>query len=381
MNYPGRGDGRDGDLILSANTNDASPVSTLNITAGSQSGTLDTGLSINAGDCLFLHQSQGSGPGHKEFAFVQSYVSGTGAVTFVSAVTNAYTTAGNDKAEATLLRQYRSVDLGGFILTGQSWDGSKKGIVGFLCSGEVKNGTVAINGVAGNTGTDTPAGGVGGGFRGGAGKNETSNVYAQYGEGTPGPAATPGSPSVVNGNGGGGAFRNLGDRWGGGGGGNAAAGGNGSGSGSGNVGVGGEEKGNATLTSIVFGGGGGGGTNDLSVTTTGGGGSGGGIIVIVANSIASTVTLQANGGNGGGGVNGAGGGGGAGGSILIMANSASIGSVSATGGTTNGGGSSGGNGAVGRIRVEACSITGESSPAASKSEGGHQWCSSGGFIY
>ncbi len=69
-------------------------------------------------------------------------------------------------------------------------------------------------------------------------------------------------------------------------------------------------------------------------------------------------------------VNHGGGGGGAGGSILIQANSATLGTtlVTATGGgtapgTTTAGG--GGGGGVGRIRVEASSLTGTTNPSAS----------------
>jgi hypothetical protein len=111
-------------------------------------------------------------------------------------------------------------------------------------------------------------------------------------------------------------------------------------------------------------GGGGGGDHDNGSRAGQPGGIGGGIIFIAADSVSNSGTISANGGSGTNTTNIEGaGGGGAGGSILIYANSVNRGTTfTATGGSggTTGAykGGGGGQGGVGRIRIEATTITG-----------------------
>jgi hypothetical protein len=76
------------------------------------------------------------------------------------------------------------------------------------------------------------------------------------------------------------------------------------------------------------------------------------------------------------------GGGGAGGSILLRAVEANIGTnlltaLGGAGGATPGPQEDGGNGGNGRIRVEACKITGSTTQGeATMVSGGHNWCGS-----
>jgi len=140
-------------------------------------------------------------------------------------------------------------------------------------------------------------------------------------------------------------------------------------------GGGGGLYGTATLATIFLGSGGGGGGSHDNLSLAGQtGGDGGGIIFIIANSLSNSGTISANGADGTATTDRRGAsGGGAGGSILIQANSfTNSNTVTATGGTggaasadINGPGGGGGGGGVGRIRIEANSITGTTNPAAS----------------
>lgn len=138
-------------------------------------------------------------------------------------------------------------------------------------------------------------------------------------------------------------------------------------------GGGGGQYGYADLaTRICFGsGGGGGGDHDNGSLVGQPGGAGGGIIFIAADSVSNSGTIRANGGNGTSTTDRRGaGGGGSGGSILIHANSVTnSATLTATGGSGGAGsgvatnpGGGGGAGGVGRIRIEATSITGTTNP-------------------
>jgi hypothetical protein len=143
----------------------------------------------------------------------------------------------------------------------------------------------------------------------------------------------------------------------------------GGGGGGGNYGI-------VDLTQIFFGSGGGGGGNSGAVTGNGEtGGAGGGIIFIIANTVDNNATIQLQGADGITATDGDGAsGGGAGGSLMIQANSVDNtgGTITAVGG--NGGAKDGnddagggGGGGVGRIRIEADTIIGATTPAASTS--------------
>ena len=153
-------------------------------------------------------------------------------------------------------------------------------------------------------------------------------------------------------------------------------------------GGGGGQYGVKELTTLFVGsGGGGGGAHDATTAVAGGiGGNGGGIIFVIADSVTISGSTTSITSSGTAGVDVASregaGGGGSGGSILIHANSVSLGTdlVKASGGsggalTTPGGG--GGGGGIGRIRVEADTIT--ASPVASEGvtpgggSGGADW--------
>ncbi|HSH17219.1 MAG TPA: IPT/TIG domain-containing protein, partial [Verrucomicrobiae bacterium] len=137
-------------------------------------------------------------------------------------------------------------------------------------------------------------------------------------------------------------------------------------------GGGGGQYGAADLTTLFPGsGGGGGGGHDNGPVTGKVGGDGGGIIFIIADSVTVAGSITSNGGAGvAAGTREGAGGGGSGGSILIQANSASLGTSLVTttggsGGAASAPGGGGGAGGIGRIRVEADTITGTANPSAS----------------
>lgn len=139
------------------------------------------------------------------------------------------------------------------------------------------------------------------------------------------------------------------------------------------------------------GGGGGGGIGDAipgQSATFGNGANGGSIIVVYTNIFSNTASILNNGADSTdySVEDQAGGGGGAGGSTLIKGINITIGSNLVTasagsGGDKLGSGAYGGDGAVGRIRIESCSVSGTTTPTASTSTGGHKYCSIlGGII-
>lgn len=121
---------------------------------------------------------------------------------------------------------------------------------------------------------------------------------------------------------------------------------------------GGPTYGNERLLPLIGGSGGGGASGGGSFAGSGGGGGGGAILIAVTGTLAVNGGIRANGGNSGV-VGGAGsgwvGGGGSGGGIRLVATTLSgNGAISAVGGTgILQGGQAGGLGAVGRIRLEA----------------------------
>lgn len=142
-----------------------------------------------------------------------------------------------------------------------------------------------------------------------------------------------------------------------------------------NTGVGGALYGSSLLLPLIGGSGGGGGCSNPAMAGSGGGGGGGAILVAASGTINITGSLLANGGASGA-TSGDGysssGGGGSGGAIRLTATTvAGNGTISAAGGaagnTPYNNYNAGGAGAVGRIRVEAETLTrtAQSTPNAS----------------
>ena len=369
---PAFGNSSDGVLTVSTPTTDAPIDSACTGTSGTTSLTA-TNASFGAGKLIMIHQSRGTGAGQWELNKIASYTAGT--ITTVSPLSYTYASG----AQVLVVEQHSGITVSS-TLTAKAWNGTVGGIVALMSSGNMSV-----------TGTITA---TGKGFRGGLGQDGVgqSNVQAYSGEGTTGASA---QQTTAKGNGGGGSLEvTPGDgRYGaGGGGGNGAAG---SAGGGGEppgftVGAAGSTSGAATLATMTFGGGGGGTavTDDQdAVTTQGDGGAGGGIVAIFANTITVTGSVVSNGNSGVSLImanqgNIASGGSGGGGSVLVKAKTATLGSslVTASGGTQGAGTIKGGTGGTGRIRCEACSVTGTTNPTLSNNTGGHSYCGGAAFL-
>jgi hypothetical protein len=354
--FLGFGNGSDGVLTISSNTTDSPIDSGCSGSSGSTSLSA-TNTQFAARQIILIHQSRGSNAGAWEINQIASYSAGN--IITTSSLTNTYVDSGADQAQVLVLKQYSSVNINsGITLTCKAWDGTVGGILAFLA-----NGTVTV------TGTITAKGQ---GYQGSSGPS-INGQYAYIGEGT---TQSVNSVQSRNGAGGGGggsfACDASGQYFGGGGGGShATVGTNGNDNPNGCAPVGG--YGATTILGVA----------DLTTMTFGGGGagsSGGGIIFITGATITITGTVNANGVDGGNGNTFyPGGGGGAGGSVLIKAQVATLGTslittIGGVGGTN--GVQSGGNGGTGRIRVEACSLSGTTNPAASSQTGGFNFCGS-----
>ena len=368
--YLGQGNGSDGVVALGSYTQTWYSCSG---TSGSTSLTV-TGT-FSAGDRVFIHQSRGTGVGSYEDNTVASYVAGT--LTLVHPLENTYTDSGASQAQVAVVKEASSVT-GSFTVA--DWDGDVGGIFVIACNGTF-SGTVDVTGK---------------GFRASAVLTVSSQTGKQ-GEGTTGAGGTQTKSPNGSGGGGGEGYSGNSRAGGGGGGGYAADGTDGHIGQTGDLstegGEGGLEVGQADLTTGLFLGGAGGGGGSSTVgggaETPGKGGDGGGIIVLYCNEIDSSSSLIVDGADGTApsrdGLGG--GGGGAGGTILIKGVSTNVsGTVTAAAGArgegTGGGPIPGGAGSVGRIRIESCSITGTTSPTASESEGGQDWCGgAGAFIF
>ena len=292
-------------------------------------------------------------------------------------------------------------------INGESYDdqngkGGDDGLQGTLGGGSGEEyapirdnttGTRGGGGGGGSTGTigEGGAGGAGGGYGGGGGGGGGGSDTANYISGAGGAGGTTGD------SGGGGHGEDSGTSGNGGDAGNPASdggvsialGGGLAGSGTttgqgghaednadspGGGGGGGGNYGIADLTQIFFGSGGGGGGDSGAVTGDGEtGGDGGGIIFIIADIVDNNATIQLDGADGITATNGDGAsGGGAGGSLMIQANTwdNTGGTITAAGGAggakdINDDAGGGGGGGVGRIRIEADSRTGTTTPTYS----------------
>lgn len=332
------GDGSDGALTISSNTTFSAANEGCSGTSGTTSVTLAAAGGFSNGDLVLIHQSRGTGVGNWELNKISSGGGGT-SLTMESNLQNTYTDSGASQAQMVKLFQYSSVTVDAtYTWSAADWDGSKGGLIAFLC-----NGTTTINGTISTVN-----------------KGHIGGVYARpigdQGGGTAG-AGTTNYPN--NGSGGGGGRNDSGNQAaGGGGGGHGAAGSDGAFDAT-SPGEGGDAVGNASLTSLVFGGAGGGGTRGDGVTGTGGNGAdSAGSIIVITNSLTGTGSINLNGSNGGNGTDeGSGGGGSAGGAGLFKAQTATFDNLTVTasagsGGSGSGNGKNGGAGAVGRFHLD-----------------------------
>lgn len=319
------GNGSDGAASINTST-DSVANTTFSASSGSTSATFGSGTGFADGNLILIHQSRngGAGAGAWELNKIASG-GGTTSVTLAYATIQAYDTT----AQVYLLKQYSSVTINsGQTLTGRAWDGTKGGIVAFLC-----NGITTITGTISSSSK---------GYRGGA-HPANDGIIGDSGEGTAGASVS--ASSSANGNGGGGG-RQIGPESGSGGNGSALVGG----------GTNGAVSGNAGLTVMTFGGGGGGKGRD----STGGnvafdGGEGGGIVLIISKTITITGAINSIG------TSRTGAGAGAGGSVLLKGQDITLGSslITATGGVNSYSASAG----TGRIHADyATSLSGTTSP-------------------
>ncbi len=342
-------------------------------TAGSTTVALSNVVgTFSVGDLVVLHQTQRAtgAVGYYEYRRVTA-ASGT-SLTVTPALTNGYFTSDAPLARAQVVRveEVRTLTVpAGATLTAPAWGGNHGGILALAAAGTVTN-----NGSISMTGR---------GFRGRGHPCIYRCARGYQGEGTAG-LGSANIAANANGGGGGGAGQ---DDASGGGGGYAAAGTNG---GNGTCGAcreacpipggaGGALAGAADLAGTVFlGGAGGEGGADEDGGNPGAGGHGGGIVLVRANAITTTSNIDALGTAGAAGSNTAcggvgcgmgGGGGGAGGAVRLQAiSTATIGTglVRVSGG--GGGGATcgtaiGGAGSVGRIGVNAPTVTGTTTPS------------------
>lgn len=360
------GNGADGAITFSSNTQFNPPADAAVTSGAASSSTMTVGSGgFVAGQKILIHQTRGSGAGMWELNSVQSYALGT--LTTTAPLAHTYASSGGDRAQVLVVPQYSNVTVnGGVTVSAKPWNGTVGGILTFLANGTITvTGNISANGGTGTSGC-IGVGGTVGGFSGGNGSASVGTA-AQAGEGTAGP---PVSQTAANGNGGGGglATANPGNGAGGSGG-HGTAGTTGGTASSATAGVGGSTAGTPDLTTMVFGGGGGG--EGREQCNVGGGGSGGGIVLLGGETITETGgTITSIGGSGAQGPGGAGfnSSGGAGGSILLKGQTVNLGTglLTATGGagSFSGIGQAGG---VGRIRVEYCQTIsgGFANPSAS----------------
>jgi hypothetical protein len=364
--FLGFGNGEDGEGVL---TGTHAPID------ASCSGTVATNtlaatnVAFAAGQIILIHQTRGANAGQWELNKIDSYAAGI--ITTLLPLSFTYVSLSSDKAQVIVVPQYSGLTMSN-AFTLKAWDGDVGGLSPFMVSGVA---TLSEQFIAKQKGYLCG--------------RSSEGSDGEAGEGTAGPRLT---QRTDNGSGGGGGLRgpSAGTVEGGhaAGGGNAADAGDAGGKHPGLAGEGGDEAGNAALTLMVPGGGGGAGGDSFSGAAPGGqGGNGGGMILIFASKIVVTAAMDADGGAGDGNNNDAGAGaGGAGGSIFLKAVEAIIGTdlITARGGI--GGTSTGafngkaGDGSAGRIRIEACKITGSTIPSANTSEGGHPFCGSANQI-
>ena len=322
-------------------------------TADSTTLTAVTTSPFTVNDLVLIHQTRGTGVGQWEVNRIQSVGSGT--YTLYKALKYTYTDSGSSQAQVILIPQYKNITVEAGTWTIPAWNTDTGGILVFAARENLTI-TGSVVGTGGN-GTDINSGGEPGnqgGFRGGQCWEDTAS---EQGEGSAGDRGT--ASQSANGNGGGGGSAVGYTSGGGGGGGGGVAGSTGN---SVKPGAGGSIGSSSDLITLIFGGGGGGGA-DVSGTEQGSGANGGAIAIIFAKNIVSVNAVTINGGTGGSsGSSYGGGGGGAGGSVLVVCQTATLGTnkISATAGSGQSGGGAGGAGVVAVHHAGA--ITGTTNP-------------------
>ena len=350
------GDGSDGALTISTDTTEA-PIDSA-CTGSSGSTTLSaTNTSFAAGQKVFIHQTQGTGAGNRQFNKILSYSTGT--ITLETALNAAYVTG----AQVRVMKQYTTVTIDSAkTYTAKAWDGTVGGILAFYA-----NSTVTV------TGTIT---GTGKGFRGGTDASPTTGQGIQ-GESITGTGV---AGSSANGSGGGGGRESTSASTYGGGGGSGAYATQGADGANPNStqGSSGATFGVASLATMSPGGAGGAGGVKSLGDSSGAGGNSGAIIIIAGITLTITGSVVSGGSNGAAGVsaNSGGGGAGSGSAILLQAQTATLGSALITapagsGGAGNGSGGAGATGGVGRIHIDyLTSYTGTTTPTIDATQDG-----------
>jgi len=371
-----------GNCVFSTSTNDVTvsgtqTINTVVASASATSGSSTVALTnlvgtFAVGDLVLLHQTQRASGALGYYEYRRVTAASTTSLTVTPSLTNAYFTSDSPYARAQVLRveEVRTLTVpSGATLVAPAWGGNHGGILAVTAAGTVtNNGSISM---------------AGRGFRG---RGHPCTYRCGRGFQGEGLAGLGGTNIVANSNGGGGGGAGQDDASGGGGA-HAAAGTSG---GSGTCGacaeacpipggVGGALIGSADLsTGLYLGGAGGEGGADEDGGNPGAGGNGGGIVLVRANIIANTGTVVTNGVAGAGGNNSAcggvgcgmgGGGGGAGGAVRLQAiTSAALGTnlIQVSGGGGGGatcGSAVGGTGSVGRIGINAPTVTGATSPS------------------
>lgn len=339
------GNGADGSLTVSANSEINPAAATCTGTSGSTS--LAATGSFVADDLILVIQKEdggvGASYGNWHLNVVSSYVAGT--------ITTKYPLPHEYVAGAIVVEMFRFTTVtvnAGFTLFGAT-TGTDQGVLAFFATTSVTvNGYLDVRSAT----------------AGGAGKGTGND--GDTGQGVLGSGTTQSARRVNAGGGGAG-----GNASGGGGanGANGTAGNNVGGTG----GQGGTTVGNAALTLMCMGGAGGSGANQTGGGTSGSGGNGGGIIIVISPviNVSGGTLVNANGAIGGtmdvSNVDNDGGGG-AGGSILLKGQIITLGTniLTATGGA--GGSTGGGAAGDGRIHIDyGQTLTGTSQPTLDSS--------------
>ncbi|MFA5014021.1 MAG: hypothetical protein WC549_00575 [Actinomycetota bacterium] len=346
------GSGKNGVLNVTTDTS-INTYSSCSGSSGSTSLTVTTTGGFQAGDLIKIHKSRGNTTttcGANEFNRIVSV--GSGSFTLLLPLANAYQDSGADQSQVIRIPEYSQANIASSVYPSDSWASTHNtgGIVILFCNG--------VTNIEASGGIQVSTYGFAGG------PQVDNNNQGWQGEGTGG-AGIQGSASA-NGSGAGGGV-NAND--------SGAGGGNATVGESAGARVGGAASGSTDLATMTFGGGGGSSDNHTGVNGGCWGGNGGGIIIIYSRILTVAGYIAANGQDGGTRAD-IPGGGGAGGSILIVSQQATLGSGLVTANKGNKGNTLAGDGAAGRIRVEACSISGTTSPSASIIEGGQSYCGS-----
>ncbi len=347
------GDGRDGDLIVSAGQTVVLNLTRATVSASGTAASPASSDGFVVGDTVLFYQTQGTSTvGRWEFARI-AVINSPSSWTLTKALTYTYDSNGG-RAQVIKVPQYRNVTVqNGGVLTAPAWNGNTGGVAVMRVSRSLN---VQSGGIFNLSAL---------GFRGGSAWAGRGRANGQ-GEGAWG--GWNNLSQSANGNGGGGGVQESDggrfDYGGGGGGGNGSRGGNATRRSA----QGGDVFGNADLRILGLGGGGGvgGGPYD-ELWLAGGGGTGGGGAIISAQDVTIEGPVASNGTDGGCRA----GGGGAGGSIFLLGYQVSLGDnlLQALGGRGNACKDlvgTGGVGGAGRIRLEYCdTLSGATNPAAS----------------